>query len=209
MRYERKYRIDHQHYLQVLQEMKTIPGAFAEAYEDRWVNSIYLDNTDFNAMRENLSGVSDRSKYRLRWYGKDYNMIHNPILEEKVKHNLLGFKRNKGLKSGDVSANSVRSILDIPIIKDRGLVPVVMVRYLRTYLESYDHRVRITIDRSLEYRGVSNYVVDPFPIIDEAIILEIKYDQEIEQEIDYILQAVKYRLTKNSKFVSGMFGYWG
>jgi len=208
MRYERKYRIENQHFLQVLQEIMSIQGAFSSAYPDRWVNSIYLDNMDYRALRENLSGVSNRSKYRMRWYGEDYQNISNPILEEKIKANLLGYKNLKKLTSTTLSSSNIRSKLDIDILKDLNQEPVVMVRYLRTYLESYDRRVRITIDRELQYRGINNYEIDPFPIVDDAIILEVKYDQNIEEEIDDILQAIKYRLTKNSKFVSGMMGYW-
>lgn len=209
MRYERKYRIENQHYLQVLQEIMNIHGAFSSAYPDRWVNSIYLDDMNYGALRENLSGVSNRSKYRMRWYGDDYHKIPNPILEEKVKANLLGYKNLQKLPSTTLSADNIRKSLDIDIIKDRCIEPVVMIRYLRTYLESYDHRVRITIDRNLQYRGVNNYLVDPYPELDEALILEIKYDQDIEEEIQDILQSIKYRLTKNSKFVSGTMGYWG
>ena len=95
------------------------------------------------------------------------------------------------------------------MLKDINVEPVVMIRYLRTYLVSYDEGVRITIDRNLQYRGVNNFQVDPFPVYDEAIILEVKYDQDIEEEIQDILQSIKYRLTKNSKFVSGMMNYWG
>jgi SPX domain protein involved in polyphosphate accumulation len=209
MRYERKYRIDNQHYLQVLQEIMNINGAFSAAYPDRWVNSIYLDNMNYGALRENLSGVSNRSKFRIRWYGKDFHNIPNPILEEKIKVNLLGYKNFKKLESTTLSAENLRRRLDVDLLKDLSIKPVVMVRYLRTYLESFDHRVRITIDRDLQYRGVNNYEMDPFPDFDEALILEIKYDQDIEEEIQDILQSVKYRLTKNSKFVSGMMGYWG
>ncbi len=209
MRYERKYRIENQHYLQVLQEVMTIKGAFFSSYPDRWVNSIYLDNMNYGALRENLSGVSNRSKYRMRWYGENVQIIPNPILEEKVKANLLGYKNLQKLESTTLSVKNLRQRLDIGLLKDLSLEPVVMIRYLRTYLESFDRRVRITIDRDLQYRGVNNYEVDPFSDNDEAIILEIKYDQEIEDEIQDILQSVKYRLTKNSKFVSGMMGYWG
>ena len=95
------------------------------------------------------------------------------------------------------------------MLQNLGLEPVVMVRYIRTYLESFDRRVRITIDRDLQYRGMNNYVIDAFSDSDEALILEIKYDQDIEEDIQDILQSVKYRLTKNSKFVSAMMGYWG
>ena len=209
MRYERKYRIENQHYLQILQEIMSINGAFFTAYPDRWVNSIYLDNMNYGALRENLSGVSNRSKYRLRWYGENYQIIPNPILEEKVKTNLLGYKNLQKLESTNLGAQNLRQKLDIGSLKDLGLEPVVMVRYLRTYLESFDRRVRITIDRDLQYRGMNNYEVDPFSENDDALILEIKYDQDIEEEIQNILQSVKYRLTKNSKFVSGMLGYWG
>lgn len=209
MRYERKYRIENQHYLQVLQEVMSINGAFSSAYPDRWVNSIYLDNMNYGALRENLSGVSNRSKYRMRWYGEDFLDIPNPILEEKVKSNLLGYKNFKKIGSTTLNAENLRACLGLDMLKDLSLEPVIMVRYRRTYLESFDHRVRITIDSNLEYRGVNNYEIDPFPYVDAAIILEIKYDQDIEEEIQDILQAVKYRLTKNSKFVSGMMNYWG
>jgi len=209
MRYERKYRIENQHYLQVLQEVMGIKGAFFSSYPDRWVNSIYLDNMNYVALQENLSGVSNRSKYRMRWYGENFQIILNPILEEKVKSNLLGFKNVKKLESTTLSAKNLRQKLDIGLLQDRGLEPVVMISYLRTYLESFDRRVRITIDRDLQYRGVNNYEIEPFPDLDEVIILEIKYDQDIEDEIQDTLQSVKYRLTKNSKFVSGMMGYWG
>ncbi len=209
MRYERKYRIDNQHYLQVLQEVMNIRGAFHSAYPDRWVNSIYLDNPNYGALRENLSGVSDRSKYRLRWYGEDFDDISNPVLEEKVKSNLLGYKNLLKLQSTSLSPMNIRTTLNIDMLKDINVEPVVMIRYLRTYLVSYDEGVRITIDRNLQYRGVNNFQVDPFPVYDEAIILEVKYDQDIEEEIQDILQSIKYRLTKNSKFVSGMMNYWG
>lgn len=209
MRYERKYRIENQHYLQVYQEIMGISGAFHTAYPDRWVNSIYLDNINYSALRENLSGVSNRSKYRMRWYGKDYTMISNPILEQKVKANLLGYKNLKNLSSTRLNPANIREKLNIDFLKNLNIEPVVMVRYLRTYLESIDRRVRITIDRNLQYRGINNFHIDPFEIRDEAIILEVKYDKDIEGEIDDILQAIKYRLTKNSKFVSGMMGYWG
>jgi len=209
MRYERKYRIENQHYKQVLQEVMSVVGAFDVAYPDRWVNSIYLDDHDYDALRENLSGVSNRSKYRLRWYGDNFNRIKNPVLEEKVKANLLGYKNNHKLSSTTLTADNLRKTLEVDLLHDRAIAPTVMVRYLRTYLESYDHRVRITIDRSLQYRGVNNYILDPFPIPDDALILEIKYDEQIEGDIQDTLQSIKYRLTKNSKFVSGMMGYWG
>jgi len=208
VRHERKYRIENVSHEAVLQDMMSIAGAFDNAYPDRWVNSVYLDSTDFNALNENLSGISQRSKYRMRWYGDLNGTLHTPILEEKVKHNMLGYKNLLQLESTKLNQDSLRKALDLKQIKDLGLIPTVTIRYLRTYLESYDHRVRITIDRNLQYFGINNYQLDPYGKQDDAIILEVKYDEEDEEDIDYILQDIRYRLTKNSKFVSAVMNYW-
>ena len=208
MRYERKYRIENHAYQQVLQSMMSIPGAFNEAYPDRWVNSIYMDDLDFKALNDNLSGISHRSKYRLRWYGNDLRNIENPVLEKKIKENMLGYKELIQMNSFHNSPNDLRRALDIPLLRDESILPVVIVKYLRTYLQSFDKRVRITIDRNLQYLGMTHYAMDPFPLRDTAIILEVKYDQDIEDDITEILQAIPYRLTKNSKYCSGMIHYW-
>lgn len=208
MRFERKYRIESVDYQTTLQTIMSINGAFEKTYEDRWVNSIYLDSLDYDALRENLGGISERSKFRLRWYGEQYSRLSNPILEEKIKVNMLGYKKYVSLNSFDLNPIDLEKALAEEILKDKNLHPVVMVRYLRTYLESYDRLVRITIDRELEYRAVNNYHINPFHVEDRAVVLEVKYDQEMEEEIDYILQSIPFRLTKNSKFVEGMLGHW-
>lgn len=208
MRYERKYRIEAREYQQVLNDIMLLSGAFSEAYPDRWVNSFYLDSINYGALHDNLSGISNRNKFRLRWYGDTLTNINTPILEEKVKANLLGYKNLKQLPSFTFSPIELRHQLNIEPIQSLGLEPILLVRYLRTYLESYDRRVRITIDRDLHFHGINNYSPQPFKIEDKAIILEVKYDQDIESEIDDILQGLQYRLTKNSKFVSGMMGFY-
>ena len=208
LRYERKYRIEAASYQQVLQEIMTLPDAFSEAYPDRWINSIYFDSTGFSALRENLSGVSQRSKFRLRWYGENYKQIVKPVLEEKIKDNMLGYKKHNRLTNNSTNIENLNSLLNLSELQEQNLKPVVMIRYLRTYLESFDHKVRATIDRHLQYFVMHVNNLEPFPEKDEAIILEIKYDQKDEEEIDHILQAVKYRLTKNSKFVSGMLSHY-
>jgi hypothetical protein len=35
----------------------------------------------------------DRTKYRIRWYGKTIDIISNPVLELKIKKGLLGTKK--------------------------------------------------------------------------------------------------------------------
>ncbi len=208
MRYERKYRIEESGYQEVYQVIMSITGAFEIAYPDRWVNSIYLDDLNFKALNDNLSGISNRSKYRLRWYGNNIKKIKDPVLEKKIKENQLGYKKLFPLKSLDNVPIQLREVLNIPMLNDESVFPVVLVKYRRTYLQSFNKKVRITIDRNLQYFGMNDHRVDAFPILDPAIILEIKYDEDIEEEISEIFQAIPYRLTKNSKFCSGMLNYW-
>ncbi|MEM9544638.1 MAG: polyphosphate polymerase domain-containing protein [Bacteroidota bacterium] len=208
MRYERKYRIENIEYQQVYQKIMSIAGAFRKSYGDRWVNSIYLDDLDFNALNDNLSGISNRFKYRLRWYGDSLEELKKPILEKKIKENMLGYKELFQMDSFINTPRGLRESLSIRQLQEKSAVPVVLIKYLRTYLQSFDNRVRITIDRSLNYFGINNYSIDPFPIQDEAIILEVKYDEEIEEDISDILQAIPFRMTKNSKYCSGMLEYW-
>jgi hypothetical protein len=43
---------------------------------------------------------------------------------------------------------------------------------------------------------------------DQAVILEVKYDQELDGELDEIFQNLPFRLGKNSKYVEGVLGYY-
>jgi len=43
---------------------------FIEQFNERVVNSIYFDTLSLKSAVDNLDGVNDRKKYRVRWYGK-------------------------------------------------------------------------------------------------------------------------------------------
>ena len=75
---------------------KDFKNKISRPYKDRIVNSIYYDDEEFETAQDNLSGISDRRKYRLRWYGNEFK---NYIYEIKVKKNNLGKKIS--LKSED------------------------------------------------------------------------------------------------------------
>ena len=42
---------------------------FKKIYPDRWVNSIYFEDQMDTSILDNLSGINNRAKIRLRWYG--------------------------------------------------------------------------------------------------------------------------------------------
>jgi len=201
MRYERKYRISDQQYDQVLHQVMSNPAAFAKSYPDRYVNSIYYDTDDFKFYHENVQGISQRVKYRIRWYGEEMSSIKNPIIEKKIKSNMLGSKEY--IKLDDVKLKlDKESFESVRVLKDKDLLPIALVRYKRSYMESQDHSIRATIDQRLNYFPVHSGFSSVNAIQDPALILEIKYDEDLSEEVDYCLQAIPYRLTKNSKYVS-------
>lgn len=210
MRYERKYRVTSATFQEVRAVLRQNPASFQTAYPDRYVNSIYLDTHNFTALNDNLGGISDRYKYRLRWYGQDFQNISRPILEKKIKHNQLGDKNHFKmpdfeLKEGFDVIHFINSNSDL----DMTLQPAVLIAYLRSYFVSQNQKVRATIDRQLCYYFFQgNLFFQQQAKNDDAIILEIKYDEKLDSELDYIFQNIPFRLSKNSKFVHGMFQYY-
>jgi len=201
MRYERKFRITDSGYESVKHELLSNPAVFSEAYPDRVVNSIYYDDINYTAYNDNLLGKADRVKYRIRWYGTSMDSIEQPVLEKKIKKSLLGTKEYKILNNFSLS-QSVPALNDL--YQSNQLYPHVLVRYLRTYLESMDGLLRATIDRELNYYNLLDGRLSEQVYSDGAIILEIKYGQEDEAIANNCMQAISYRLTKNSKYVSAM-----
>lgn len=200
MRYERKYRIESSNYDRVLHEVMSNPAGFKTAYPDRIVNSIYYDDINFTSYNDNLLGIGSRVKYRVRWYGESLGEVKTPILEKKIKQGLLGRKETKPLGN----FNLKKSAPDLSTILTNHLYPYIIVRYHRNYLISTEGKIRITIDRDLQYLNLMNKKVSQVSNKDSGIILEIKYDQGNEELADLYTQMIPYRLTKNSKYVSAM-----
>ena len=205
MRYEKKYRIEDARYEEVLYQLHILPAGFKESYPDRWVNSIYFDDVLFSAFQDNLAGISRRLKHRIRWYG-DLEQATKPRLEKKIKINALGTKEYYPI--ADFSLQSpfdAEALLYQNYPATRTLYPVVLIRYLRSYLESYDHKFRATIDRRVQYYLFQgNLFFKHSPALDTALVLEIKFEKEYLEEADYFLQEIPFRHTKNSKYVNAV-----
>ena len=68
---------------------------FKKLYSDRYITSIYMDNLNFDSAKDNINGVNERKKIRIRWYDNDFNKIY---FEEKNKNNFLVWKNIKKLE---------------------------------------------------------------------------------------------------------------
>lgn len=206
MRYERKYRIEGVPEALVHQVVRLNPGSFQIAYPDRWVNSIYLDDSTSRALQDNLAGISNRTKYRVRWYGENIRQGQKPNIEEKIKMNMLGSKNVTRLpdfifdEQFDLAAY-LQANTNLP----SDMRPVVLVRYRRAYYLSLDGQVRATIDRNIQYFPFQGSRLPLLsPVEDPAIILEVKHEEDTsEDRLNAIYQAIPFRMTKNSKFVEG------
>ena len=51
---------------------KDFQNKISRTYKDRLINSIYYDDENFTTAQNNLSGISNRRKYRIRWYYHKY-----------------------------------------------------------------------------------------------------------------------------------------
>lgn len=205
MRYERKYQVAAHDYYRVYDLIMGNPMGFDIAYPDRKINSIYYDDINYSSYNDNLIGVADRVKYRVRWYGLTLKNIADPILEKKIKKGLLGTKEYVKMIDFDFTLGSPH-LNDLGIVTN-ALIPTVLVRYDRTYFESYNGKIRATIDRNLEYGIISNGKLVGAFYHDPKVILEIKYSQEDESEAQGCMQSIPYRLSKNSKYVAAMSQY--
>ena len=90
MRYERKYRIEDLRLEMVHQIIKNHPSSFRKIYPDRQVNNIYFDTPNYTTYTENVMGIAQRKKFRVRWYGDRRDTRTKNNLEVKIKDYELG-----------------------------------------------------------------------------------------------------------------------
>jgi len=206
LRYERKYKIENLALHLVEQSILLHPASFKKIYPDRQVNNIYFDTEDLVTFKENVMGIADRKKYRVRWYGKNLKKINQPIFEIKIKKNQLGEKISNPFSNFDLS-NLIFSQKEIQKFSKAilPLQPTLLNSYSRSYYGSFDGKFRITIDRNLRYFSLLNkQKFDSYLVEDQGIVMEIKYDESMDGKTDEITQFFPYRLTKSSKYVSGL-----
>ena len=213
-RYERKFLITELDEAQVRSILIRHPAMFHEVYPPRYVNNIYLDTLVMGNYDDNLIGVADRMKVRIRWYHELFGSIAKPILEFKVKQGLVGWKDTYPFPAFTfdrmMTERSFQSLIkmgDFPMeVKHRlaGFRMSLVNRYLRSYFANYDSRFRVTIDTDQSFYKV-NPLVNRFQVRDvnkDVVIVELKYDREHDAE--RISNTFPFRVTRSSKYVDGV-----
>ncbi len=182
------------------------PAGFRELFRDRQVNNIYFDTFDLTTFHQNVDGVNQRKKFRMRWYGEVIQTMKSPQFEIKIKHNELGTKKVTACE--DLSFTELERITELANEKSENftpLFPALLNSYERSYMSSADGRFRITIDQNLYYYSMLGRTdFNGYLVQEPGVILEVKYEEEDDNKAGFILQNLPYRHTKSSKYVNGV-----
>ncbi len=207
MRYELKYKFNHFSLDAVLQSIRLHPAGFRIAFPDRQINNIYFDTPGLTTLEDNVSGIANRKKFRVRWYGDDPKVIESPRFETKIKQNMLGDKRVLSVDAFTIDdLKELTRTVNQHSGMNQGLSPVLMNSYVRSYFTTSDNKFRITIDREMRYHSLLlGQAFKRYMIRDEDLIIELKYDESMDEFTDRITQYLPFRQTKSSKYVTGVY----
>lgn len=215
-RYERKFVTDGLVLAEVLALVRRHPAAFREAYPPRFVNNIYLDSHGRSDYHDNIVGVANRSKTRVRWYGPPSGQIARPALERKLKHGLVSGKLTHSLPgfflNGGALLPLLENIFDAALLPEglrsylHHLEPSLFNRYRRYYFVSGDGRFRLTIDTDLQFGhgSASNGLRTTLIPFAPTQILELKFGPSDAEQADRVTNSLPFRLARCSKYVLGI-----
>lgn len=177
------------------------------------IRSLYFDNLFDKALREKVDGLSEREKFRIRYYGENLDFIR---LEKKVKRGGLGYK-----VSAPITKEEVARLIDGDTawmaVSGRGLIielyskmqtqllrPKTIVDYKRTPFVYGPGNVRVTIDEDIrlgtDIRDFLKPGAQSIPAGHGEIILEVKWDEFLPHTIRRAVQLNDRRAGAFSKY---------
>ena len=180
------------------------------------IRSLYFDNLYDKALREKLSGIAIRDKFRIRYYDFNADFIR---LEKKSKRYSLGHKYQCRLTSEEVE-RILRNDWDWMAEDERPLVrelylkmklelfrPIVIVDYRREPFIYAPGNVRITFDRDIrsckDIKAFFRKDVPTVPVLpDGKCIMEVKYDDFLPDVVSRTVLTTKNREQAYSKFAA-------
>jgi hypothetical protein len=217
-RYELKFVLDEIRFHEMLAWLHTNMN-LREEYPVRIVNSLYFDDINFQSMRDNLSGIPDRKKRRLRWYNdfQSRNVV-NPVLEIKSRKGRLVYKdacplpelKDKLLIVESRSiVNSINNILyakESPLgVLDDHMNPVLLVNYERQYCNDVEG-LRVTIDRNITFNYVMPYhcLSDCPAYLYPNSVIEFKFPVELKNYVSTLIRYSNLQPKRHSKYLTGL-----
>lgn len=214
-RYEIKYVLPYGGLEFIEQWVRCHSHGFIQPYEDRHVNSVYLDTLNLDAYHENLSGVSSRKKFRFRWYGNHTEGSSSLRYEVKNKDNRLCFKEVYSFDNFDgfsqdkswvdqLENYTTQLMFERPELMLGYLTPVIVSSYRRKYFQAIASPVRITLDfdhSSLDQWLVINPNLCRYSEVPNPVVLEIKYPKSWSGNIALLTSDLEAKYSRHSKYL--------
>jgi hypothetical protein len=192
------------------------PFGFYSPFPARQVNNVYFDGHNFTSYTENLSGASQRTKVRYRWYGTSIEPSAG-TLEIKCKRNIFSWKLYHRVKNSpykpEMTWSSIRKNIRIHISDegkswiDSNPFPILLNRYQRMYFVSGDKMIRITIDTNQavydqRFRSKPNFICRAN--LPDILIVEIKFNRGDREYASQSIQGIPLRVSRHSKYMTGV-----
>ena len=212
-RIERKWVFRNVDHLLVLNSLLRSQFFFRYHYPSRRINSIYYDDINLSNITQNLDGISNRVKYRVRWYGNNSDILKNPNFEIKRKRNFETQKKIISLKNfnninyhSEKNLNCLTKFINGNIVLSKILSPTLLISYHRIYLISSNQLIRATIDYEVKSKRLLNFKNDFFCNFKD-VILELKYEPNLDWSVRNKLDNIKARYAKSSKYINCALNY--
>lgn len=205
-RIEKKFIVNSISYNNIIYLIENRIG-FKEIFNERQVNSIYLDDAKLSSFYANIDGNFYKQKWRLRWYGKTFGENKELNLEQKSKLGMIQFKKNEIISKSIINENmNLNSFYENLPPKIKNLLIVSFIRYTRRYFANKDMSIRITVDKNIEYSNINRKKIFRInnPYCDNRIILEMKSSINEEEALNNICQKLPFRVSKNSKYINSI-----
>ena len=178
------------------------------------IRSLYFDDLDYGAFYEKVSGVDNRTKFRIRCYNYEDKIFK---LEKKEKKGHLTRKTAQTVSKADVVSLQTNPRHRCPdhcaelteelrmLCVNQGARPVVLVDYDRTPFVSVYGNTRITLDenlRTVPYRGdIFAPAYPAVPVMEpDQVILEVKFDDFLPGHLAAALADIPKAPMAISKF---------
>jgi len=218
MRYEIKLVLDHGKLAEFLIWMHK-DTTVKSVYYPRYVNSLYFDNMEYQAVRDNLTGVANRKKIRLRWYHQvDKYDVSGVGLELKIRDGRLGYKKIvtlpefdqtlRDVQLGDILPSLGARMIDEPDLLDvfdEHYIPAIHLNYLREYYVD-THDIRITIDKEIKFFPITplSKLYDVPHKAYPMFVAEIKFDPKQKKRVAQMMRSLNMTPKRHSKYLAGM-----
>jgi len=207
----------------LLNHMEWDPYVLTTGRDHYQVNSLYFDNENFDCFWDKEAGVSDRKKFRFRYYGHTVSDDQRVFLEIKRKNNALVIKDRILLPANDAANN----ILDAKLLelykqdpdndfiheliwfkKRNCLRPKLFVTYKRKALiDRRDKRFRVTFDYDIRAQ-LADRLTGRFDklraIYPTGVVLEVKYNNVLPKWFHEVIQKYQLQRITFSKYCNGL-----